>query len=100
MFAILRPYDAAEAIGTAEAARQAGRSERTIREWCIAHPIGRRIAGRWAVSQPALDMFLVGDTGALGAYVDGDRTSERVRSYYERRSLPLPSGSADYADAT
>ena len=100
--AILRPYYLAEAIGVAKAARQAGKSERTMREWCARHRIGRMIGGRWAISQIALDMLLEGDKDGLEAYLSGDRTSERVRSYYARRSIPLqtvPAGSADYADA-
>ena len=100
---ILQPFNPAEVIGTAKAARQAGRSERTMREWCVAHKIGRLIGKRWAVSQVALDMLLNGDKEGLAAYHAGDRTSPRVRSYYERRSIPLPSvfaASADYADAS
>jgi hypothetical protein len=99
--AILRPYYLAEAIGVAKAARQAGKSERTMREWCARHQIGRMIGERWAISQVALDMLLDGDEGTLEAYLNGDRISERVRSYYARRSIPLqtvPAGSADYAD--
>jgi hypothetical protein len=88
--AILRPFDPAEAIGIAEAARRAGKSPRTMREWCCLHQIGRRISGRWAVSQPALDMLLDGDAQSLHAYLAGDRASERVRSYYLRRSIPVP----------
>jgi hypothetical protein len=83
----LHPYDPAEAIGTAEAARRSGRSERTVREWCVLHRIGRKIAGRWAVSAPALDMFLAGDQETLNAYLDGDRLSVRVRSYFARRGI-------------
>jgi hypothetical protein len=99
--AILRPYYVAEAIGIAEAAQQASKSTRTMREWCLRHQIGRMIGGRWAISQVALDMLLEGDMGSLEAYLSGDRRSERVRSYYGRRSIPLqsvPAGSADYAD--
>ena len=87
---VLLPYDPAEAIGITEAARRAGKGERTLREWCALHRIGRRIGGRWAVSQPALDMLLDGDLEALEAYLAGDRASERVRSYYARRSIPVP----------
>src|SRR5262245_17532504 len=101
--AILRPYDLAEAIGVAEAARQAGKSERTMREWCARHQIGRMIGGRWAISQVALDMLVNGDNDSLEAYLSGDRRSTRVRSYYMRRAIPLqtvPAGSADYADTS
>jgi hypothetical protein len=31
----LLPYDPAETIGVAEAARRAGKNERTIRNWCF-----------------------------------------------------------------
>ena len=75
---------------------------RTLREWCARHQIGRIIGGRWAISQVALDMLLNGDKDSLEAYLSGDRSSERVRFYYMRRSIPLqtdPAGSADYADA-
>jgi hypothetical protein len=44
--ATLRPYYLAEAIGVAAAARQAGKSMRTMREWCARHRIGRMIGGR------------------------------------------------------
>ena len=87
--ATLRPYYLAEAIGVAEAARQAGKSMRTMREWCALHRIGRIIGGRWAISQVALDTLLDGDKDSLDAYLSGDRTSERVRFYYARRSIPL-----------
>ena len=101
--AILRPYYRAEAIGVAEAARQAGKSERTMREWCARHEIGRVIGGCWAISQVALDRLLDGDQDALQAYLNGNRLSERVQSYYIRRSIPLqtvPADSADYADTS
>jgi hypothetical protein len=87
----LLPYDPAEAISVKEAARRAGKSERTIRNWCLDRHIGRRIAGRWAVSAPALDMLLAGDDRSLQAYVAGDRASVRVASYFEARSIPLAS---------
>jgi hypothetical protein len=73
-----------------------------MREWCAMYRIGRIIGGRWAISQVALDMLLDGDIESLEAYLNGDRTSERARSYCTRRSIPLQSvsaGSADYADA-
>jgi hypothetical protein len=92
--AILRPYYLAEAIGVAEAARQAGKSMRTMREWCACTGSVGSLGGRWAISQVALDMLLDGDIESLEAYLNGDRTSERVRSYYVRRSIPLQSVSA------
>jgi hypothetical protein len=100
---ILQPYDPAEAISIAVAASRAGKSDRTIRNWCLDHQIGRRIAGRWAVSAVALDMLLAGDEDSLHAYLAGDRSSARVVSYYIARSIPRPSftvtvsGSSDFA---
>jgi len=87
---ILHPYDPAEAINTTMAANRAGRCDRTIRNWCLDRQIGRRIAGRWAVSAVALDMLLAGDDDSLQAYLAGDRSSARVVSYYIARSIPHP----------
>lgn len=87
----LHPFDPAEMIGTKEAARRAGRAQRTLREWCALHRIGRRIArGHWRVSAVALDMLLQGDQDALDAYLRGDRFSAQVRAYFERLAIPLP----------
>jgi hypothetical protein len=93
--AILQPYDPQEAIGIAEAARRAGQAERTLREWCPLHKIGRKIAGRWKISGPALDMLLEGDGEALKAYLSGDRHTHLVRSYFERRGIPLQAEAAN-----
>jgi hypothetical protein len=99
-------FDRAEFVGTAEAAERAGVAIRTVREWCAApQAIGRKIAGRWYVSQVALDMLLNGDKQALAAYRAGDRSSDQVRSYFLRRGIGLASAatvsaaSADYAHA-
>src|SRR5215472_1923194 len=87
------PFDPAEFIGTEEARRRAGVAQRTIREWCVLHRIGRRIAGRWRVSQVALDMLLGEDRKTLEAYQAGDRTSDQVRLYFARRNIALSSQS-------
>ena len=87
---ILQPFTLAEAITTAEAARRAGVSERTIREWCPRHGIGRKKAGRVCVSAVALGMFLEGDELALDAYLKGDRASKMVTVYYEQLGIPVP----------
>jgi hypothetical protein len=103
---ILHPYNPAEAINITVAASRAGKCDRTIRNWCLDHQIGRRIAGRWAVSAVALDMLLAGDEDSLHAYLAGDRSSAHVVSYYIARSIPRPSlletftptsGSSDFA---
>jgi hypothetical protein len=88
--AVLRPFNPAEAIRITNAATLAGKSERTIRNWCLERHIGRRIGGHWAVSIVALDMLLAGDHEGLVAYLAGDRTSARVVSYYTARSIRLP----------
>ena len=83
----LVPYAAEEKISIKRAAQIAGMSERTLRNWCVEHGIGRRIAGgAWAVSRVALAMFLDGDDEALVAYRDrGERgASEIVAGYYRR----------------
>ena len=93
------PFDPAEFIGTEEARRRAGVAQRTIREWCVLHRIGRRIAGRWRVSQVALDMLLGADHNALQAYHSGDRTSSHVRLYFARRNIDLSSQPTSHTGA-
>ena len=88
---ILRPYDPAEVIGTSEAAQRAGKSERTLRNWCMEIPVGRKINGHYSVSQIALDMKLNGDEEALEAYLAGERATPVVAAYYERLGLDVPS---------
>jgi hypothetical protein len=86
----LVPFANEEGISVGEAAAIAGKSERTIRMWCVEHGIGRRIAGgTWAVSQAALTMLLDGDLATLAAYRDqGVRgSSESVAGYYRRCKL-------------
>ena len=58
---VLRPFNAAEVIGIAEAAEMASISPRTMREWCQMYPIGRCVGGHWKVSKPALQMLLDGN---------------------------------------
>ena len=86
---VLRPYHRSEALSIAEAAKLAGRSVRTVREWCGRRDLGRRIGGKWAVSRVALAMFLDGDREALTAYLRGDRSSTAVRAYFERCGVPV-----------
>ena len=62
--AILQPFDPAESMSTAKAAREAGISERQMRTWCSAHRLGRKIGGRYHVSRPLFSMYRDGDTGA------------------------------------
>jgi hypothetical protein len=89
--ALLHPFDPAEAITITVAARRAGKSDRTVRNWCLDDgKIGRKIGKRWAVSAVALDMVLAGDDESLQAYLAGDRTSDRIVSYFKARSIPLP----------
>jgi hypothetical protein len=85
----LIPFDSREAISVKEAAARAGKSERTVRNWCAKHGIGRRIAdGTWGVSKVALPMLLEGRDQVLGAYLDGVRAScEPVADYYRREGL-------------
>jgi hypothetical protein len=85
---VLRPYHRSEALSIAEAAKLAGRSVRTVREWCGRLDLGRR-SGQWAVSRVVLAMFLDGDREALTACLRGDRSSTAVRAYFERCGVPV-----------
>ena len=87
---VLIPFHRSEVLSTAEAAHIAGRSVRTIREWCLLHDIGRRIGGQWAVSKVALAMWLDGNKEALAAYLAGDHSSPTVAEYFSRCGVPLP----------
>jgi len=84
---VLRPYDPSEAIPPQAAALIARRDQSTIKSWAETFHLGRKIAGRWEISHPALLMFLDGDEGALRAYLSGDRQSECVLKYFERAGL-------------
>lgn len=87
----LRPHIRGEAISVKKATEIAGRSESTIRNWSNQRGIGRRIAGgKWDISRVALAMLLDGDQSALKLYLAGDRTNERVTSYFHRCGVPLP----------
>ena len=86
---ILKPYHRDEAITIGEASAIAGRSVRTIREWCARFDIGRRIGGQWAVSKVALAMLLDGNAAALAAYLAGDRGSQAGVAYFERCGVPI-----------
>jgi hypothetical protein len=84
----LIPFASEEVISVAEAATIARKSERTIRNWCVEHGIGRRIGGAWAVSKVALQMVLEDDMDVLSAYHDGARAQyEPVARYYHRLGL-------------
>jgi|SRR5580658_8667133 hypothetical protein len=84
----LVPFAREERMSIKEAAAIAGRSERTVRNWCVDPGIGRRVGGIWAVSKVALVMFLDGDLKTLAAYRRGERrSSESVASYYRRCKL-------------
>ncbi|MFC5561739.1 helix-turn-helix domain-containing protein [Methylobacterium aerolatum] len=85
---VLQPFDRREGLTTAQAAAVAGRTERRVRQWCIEHDLGRRVAGGpWLVSRVALAAFLNGDQQALQAYLSGDRRSPKVMQYFEAEGL-------------
>jgi hypothetical protein len=86
----LIPFHADEGMSIRAAVRLAGKSDRTIRDWCAKHGIGRRVAGgTLVVSKVALPMLLDGDEDALRSYRDyGVRASHLpVARYYERADL-------------
>jgi hypothetical protein len=84
---ILVPFDRREAMSLREAAKFAGRSESTMRNWCEVHGIGRRVGGVWCVSRIALAIFLDGDDFGLKLYHDGETSSDYLTHYYERFAL-------------
>jgi hypothetical protein len=85
---VLVPFDAREGISLSQAALRAGKSESTVRSWCVQHGLGRRVGGGvWVVSKVALSMFLDGDWKALAAYLAGDRSSSLVIPYFKRFEL-------------
>jgi hypothetical protein len=84
---VLTPYDPSEAIPPQAAALIARRDPSTIKGWAETFHLGRKIAGRWEISHPALLMFLDGDEAALSAYLGGDRQSQRVLKYFARAGL-------------
>ena len=85
---VLSPYNKREGMPVEKAAELAGRSDGTIRNWCVQFEIGRRIAGgNWEVSRVALQMLLDGEMEALAEYHTGERTDPRVIAYFEQVGL-------------
>ena len=85
---VLTPYDPREGISLKVAAARAGKSESTLRNWCVQHGLGRRVGGGvWVVSKVALAMYLDGDVSALERYLAGERKAPEVISYFERFAL-------------
>lgn len=89
---VLTDYDRREAISLSQAAFIAGRTIETVRSWASNKDIGRKVAGRWAISHPCLLMLLDGDHGALEAYWSGDRQSDAVVKYFKRAGVPTKGG--------
>jgi hypothetical protein len=86
----LIPFHVREAMSIADAAKTAGKSERTLRDWVAKHGIGRHVAGGTVmVSKVALIALLEGDDDALISYRDhGVRASyQRVARIFERLDL-------------
>jgi hypothetical protein len=78
VFHTLVPFDSREGLSLKAAAAIAGKSERTLRNWCAEHHIGRRVAG--------------------GAYRDGARGSfDPVADYYHRLGLSDLLGRPEFA---
>jgi helix-turn-helix protein len=86
---VLTPYNPNEVLTLQQAADRAKKSPGTIRNWCESEGLGRRIGGKWSVSKVALEMYLDGETGALACYLDGDRETANVVSYFKRFGLPV-----------
>ncbi len=86
---VLVPFNPSEAISLKEGAALSGKTANTVRNWCEAHALGRRIGGTWSVSKVALTMFLDGDFRSLNLYLDGDRKSADVTAYFQRLNIPV-----------
>lgn len=92
---VLRPFDRQEAITLRQAAEIAGKSVSTLQTWAAVHHLGRRIGhGPWAISKPALQMYLDNDAEALARYLGGDRQSARVLWYFALTGVPVPGAPA------
>jgi hypothetical protein len=85
----LVPFDIRESMSLREAAMAAGKTPRTMRNWCIEKGIGRLVGKTWLVSRVALQMYLDGDTDSLVSYRDhGVRASyPPVAEYFRRTQL-------------
>jgi hypothetical protein len=84
---VLTPYDPCEGLTLQQAAERAKKSPGTVRNWCESEGLGRRIGGIWCVSKIALEMYLDGEAGALGRYLQGDRSTPDVVAYFKRFGL-------------
>jgi hypothetical protein len=84
---VLTPYDPGEGLTLQQAADRAKKSPGTIRNWCESEGLGRRIGGKWSVSKVALEMYLDGELAALARYLEGNRESADVVSYFQRFGL-------------
>lgn len=89
---VLVPFHRSEVLTVGEAASIAGKSPRTVREWCLRLQLGRHVGdGQWNVSKVALAMHLDGNKPALKAYLAGDRSSPAIIAYFERCGVKLSS---------
>src|SRR3954470_10355032 len=87
---LLKPYNAAEAISVAEAARRAGVSREKIRLWVLHFSIGRKLAdGQYRVSAVALQLLLDDNKDGLRRYLTGDRLSADVCSTFDACGIPI-----------
>lgn len=86
---VLVPFDRREVLTLAEAALHAGKTARTISNWCEGEGLGRKIGGTWHVSKVALQMFLDGDERSLRQYLAGDRHSANVTDYFTVLGVPV-----------
>jgi hypothetical protein len=84
---VLVPFDVRETISTEVAAKRAGRTQKTICNWCEADGIGRKIGAQWCVSVVALQMKLEGNRKALTLYQQGNREDPAVVVYFHRQGI-------------
>lgn len=68
----------------------AGKTDKTIRNWCRQYGIGRQSCpgAPIEISAPALEMVLEGDMIALELLREGNRTHPRVKRYFDHLGIP------------
>ena len=85
----LVPYRSDLALTLREASTRAGRSDNTVRAWCMAHGLGRKIGHAWAIDAAALELFLAGQNDALERYLSGDREHPAIVRTFEFLGVPI-----------
>jgi hypothetical protein len=87
---VLVPFHVSETLTPNKAGELVNHDAKTIIRWAECYFIGRKVAGRWYISHPALLMLLDDNTRTLRAYLDGDREGMAVQDYFRRANVTFP----------